>query len=446
MVDPYPTRVRKRDRRAPDTVVFTTHSEGHTTTGPPGGTNLSQTTNWRACLWTRREWCEDSNHRQTYVTIPGPSVEILKGTMTRKDSGGPLWLRRSTREHFPTPVPTFETHQGTEGPGNWTKGYEAGYQMIGGASFGSGLTSNTGTAIVPTYGTVPSKSLIDFGLWGPKAWERYKPLNPKVSTSQFVAELRQLPSLFFHIASRWPSMKGLGKDYLNVQFGWLPFLRDVKDFILAVFNFQERWAQVLKDNEKPVHREGPVMKTEQSEITSSSSGIGFDILAPAFSTAAYVKAFGSASAVPWSKTVTTTISQKYWFSGTFRYYIQPIGSLRYYEQMARIAYGVDLTPRLLWELMPWSWLADWVSSFGASISNLTEYNIDNLVAEYAYTMGHYVVSTETAWSNGWGTARFVQTDEVKARNQATPFGFGVSLGSFTLRQQAILAALALSRM
>jgi hypothetical protein len=220
----------------------------------------------------------------------------------------------------------------------------------------------------------------------------------------------------------------------------------VKDFILAVFNFQERWAQVLKDNEKPVHREGPVMKTEQSEITSSSSGIGFDILAPAFSTAAYVKAFGSASAVPWSKTVTTTISQKYWFSGTFRYYIQPIGSLRYYEQMARIAYGVDLTPRLLWELMPWSWLADWVSSFGASISNLTEYNIDNLVAEYAYTMGHYVVSTETAWSNGWGTARFVQTDEVKARNQATPFGFGVSLGSFTLRQQAILAALALSRM
>lgn len=442
-----PTRLRKKERYSPPVTIQVNHTWGHSTAPFPTGSYTDQWIQWRAVLWSRREWCEDQNHRDTYELIDtGKGYKTLKGTMTTVDRGGPLWIQRSTREHFPCASPGWDSVQGLpQTLGNWSQTQVRGYQMIGGGSFGSGLTSNVGTNIVPTFGTLPSRSLIDMGLWGPKAWNKYKPLNPKVSTSQFVAELRDIPRLILRNYTLAKFFKELGEDYLNIEFGWKPFIRDLQSFFTEWFKIEDRIRQLIRDNGRPVHREGTVMQTEDTSSSTTSGTNSGDILSPGFETAAYVKWFGSVSAIPWSKTVTTSIKQKYWFSGTFRYYLQPIGSLRYQEEIARIIYGVDLTPRLLWELMPWSWLVDWATSFGDSISNLTEINLDNLVAEYAYTMGHYVVETETAWSNGLGTARFVQTDEVKARAQATPFGFGVSLGNLTLRQQAILAALALAR-
>jgi hypothetical protein len=60
-------------------------------------------------------------------------------------------------------------------------------------------------------------------------------------------------------------------------------------------------------------------------------------------------------------------------------------------------------------------------------------------------MGHYQIEVENVWTNGLTVARHVKTDEIKARIPATPFGFGIDTSSFSLRQNAILAALALAR-
>jgi hypothetical protein len=442
-----PTRTRKRDRRAPDSTVAIVKIHGHSTAPFPIGSTVDSQTRWRACLWNSREWCEDVNHRDHYRAIgEDQGVITLIGEMTTKDRGGPLWVRRSTSEHWPGIAPSWTSITGTpvEGQGTWSRLDQFGHQMIGGGSFGSGLTSSTSGAISPGYNAVPSKGLINFGLWGPKAWARYKPLNPKLSTSQFVAELREIPRLFFEIRKGLEFFKTLGEFYLNVEFGWKPFLADLKHFFTEVVNFNERWAQLLRDNGKPVHREGPVWKDIDTTSTTTYS-TGSDILSPGYETAAYIKWFGSLSNIKCSKTVTTTTRQEYWFSGTFRYYLQPFDTVRYQEEIARIIFGVDLTPRLYWELLPWSWLADWVSSVGDSINNLTEINLDSLVAEYAYTMGHYQIEVENVWTNGLTVARHVKTDEIKARIPATPFGFGIDTSSFSLRQNAILAALALAR-
>lgn len=365
--------------------------------------------------------------------------------MTQADRGGPCWIRRSTREHFPCAAPTWEKNQGnSQGLGNWSRSQQGGHQLIGGASFGSGLTSTPNSILNVQYGTPPSKSLIDFGYWGPKVWQRYQPLNPKVSTSQFFAELRDFPKLVFRMYTKLRFYKELGEDYLNFEFGWKPFIKDFVSFFTEWLKIDDRIKALIKNNGKPIHREGTFSDTIDT-TSSRTSGVGADILSPTYETAAYVAWFGSSTSLPWSKEITTTTSQKVWFSGTFVYHLQPFGTMRFQEEIARIIYGFDLTPRLLWELMPWSWLIDWCTSFGSSLNNLVEVNLDNLVAEYAYCMDHYTVKTETVWSNGLGSASFVQTDEIKARAQATPFGFGLSPLSFTTRQNAILAALVLAR-
>jgi len=317
--------------------------------------------------------------------------------------------------------------------------------MIGGN--GSGLTSNTSGPVNWSTGSIPSKGLINFGLWSPKAWNKFKPLNPKVSTSQFVAELRELPKLFIKCRTTLDFFRSLGDAYLNWEFGWKPFLKDLQAFFTEVLRFNERYEQLVRDNGKPVYRQGEVFRDIDTVTNSVYRDIGGDILTPGFETAAYVEWFGPGGyrLLPQSQIRTTTTSQKYWFAGSFKYFLQPFGSMRYQEEIARIVYGVDLTPRLLWELLPWSWLADWFTSVGDSIENLVEINLDSLVAEYAYTMGHYRVVQEDTWSNGITTASFKETSEIKARVQATPFGFGIDSSSFTTRQNAILAALALSR-
>lgn len=398
-------------------------------------------------MWSSREWCEDQNHREHYRTIGEDQGTItLIGTMTTEDRGGPLWVRRVTNEHFPGPSLSWRNTAGTPvvGQGNWAILEQFGYQLIGGASFGSGLTSNTNAPLSVTYGAVPAKNLINFGLWSPKAWRRYKPLTPKVSTSQFFAELRELPKFFIECRRVLDYFKSLGNAYLNWEFGWKPFLLDLKEFLTGLLKFNDRVKQLIRDNGKPIHRQGPVFKDEASSSTTTRS-VGADILLPSYETAAYIASFGSSTACPNSKTVTTTISQLYWFSGTFRYYLAPLGSFQLEEQVSRIIYGLDLTPRLVWELMPWSWLADWFTSLGDSIDNMTEIMLDSLVATYAYTMGHYKSVEETAWSNGLTTARRVLTNEIKAREQSTPYGFGIDTSSFSGRQSAILAALALAR-
>jgi len=156
---------------------------------------------------------------------------------------------------------------------------------------------------------------------------------------------------------------------------------------------------------------------------------------------------------------TRTVETNKWFSASFKYWIPPVSTSKSpseehqaRQQLTRISYGLDLSPSLIWELMPWSWLVDWGTNIGANLSNLSD-NQDNLVAMYAYLMqsdvitDHYQVTgrylqspTTRAFS-----AESLLIHEIKQRNQASPFGFGITVPQFNLRQLAILAALGLSR-
>jgi hypothetical protein len=120
--------------------------------------------------------------------------------------------------------------------------------------------------------------------------------------------------------------------------------------------------------------------------------------------------------------------------------------------------GLEITPALVWELTPWSWLIDYFTNIGKVIENLSNLGLSNTILNYAYTTyrretlhtvsvdPRYMTSSYPGSSfkgNGWN---FTMTSDSKVRIAASPFGFGIAGDSLSANQLAILTALGLARM
>jgi hypothetical protein len=111
---------------------------------------------------------------------------------------------------------------------------------------------------------------------------------------------------------------------------------------------------------------------------------------------------------------------------------------------------VDLTPSTVWELQPWSWAIDWFSNTGDLMKNISLLGSDGMVLQYGYICSSNKVETDyhtepfqLGSKTYQGHLNIVQ--KTLKRRQATPYGFGFNMATLTARQEAILAALALSR-
>ena len=117
--------------------------------------------------------------------------------------------------------------------------------------------------------------------------------------------------------------------------------------------------------------------------------------------------------------------------------------------------GLELTPEVLWELTPWSWLIDWFSNMGTVISNLTSLGLSNTILNYAYStarlktgVGMSVrpqVTSGSGLKSFSGTFNYFFDSDLKVRIAASPFGFDVSTDLLNPGQWGILAALGLAR-
>lgn len=166
--------------------------------------------------------------------------------------------------------------------------------------------------------------------------------------------------------------------------------------------------------------------------------------------------------------VTDKIEKQSWFSGAFTYYLPPIGDkwsdeLLREEALMRHLYG-GLSVETAWNLLPYSWAADWFTNAGDLIHNLHAFANDGLVMPWGYIMescklrsfrkvsGAKIGRVEILdgfYTQDHGIVHslpdVVTTYDVKylRRRKATPFGFGLQDGDLTDRQKAITAALIL---
>lgn len=282
---------------------------------------------------------------------------------------------------------------------------------------------------------------------GAVGWARYKPTKPRGGLGQFLGELRQLPTLpkLLYLKGQAQTFRQLYKDgasdYLNIQFGWNPFVKELIGFIMTQKKVDKILRQLMRDNGGWVRRRGPVARNKSS---STSSSVGY-FTVPSLNSYLHD---GTQQ-----RTIETTELTDWWFSGQFKYHI-PKGSLpedneARSDQLSRIVYGVGLNPQLVWQLMPWSWMADWCTSAGACISNLMDHQ-DGLVARYAYIMMRKSITTKYTVRGileSYGPFETSQTylDEIKLRARANPFGFGILDTDMSAYQMSIVAALGLSR-
>jgi hypothetical protein len=241
------------------------------------------------------------------------------------------------------------------------------------------------------------------------------------------------------------------EEYLNYQFGWIPLVADVKAVMGAVHGSSRILKQFHRDSGRNVRRRynfPTEVKTQHRVLTGS-------FYQPNGST--YWSTFLSALGSPLHQTKTTTV--KRWFSGAYTYAAPPGNSFAdrvvSHGQSAQRLLGLEITPEVLWNTAPWSWLADWKLNIGSNISNFTRLTSDGLVMRYGYLMTETIVTNELYLEPNPNTKVGVSgsvpgcsatfTTVTKDRVQASPYGFGLNPSSFTGRQWAILSALGMTR-
>jgi hypothetical protein len=294
------------------------------------------------------------------------------------------------------------------------------------------------------------------------------PNRPVASLSTALAELIRegLPSMIgvSLLKDRASSMRGLGSEYLNVQFGWIPFVSDVIKIVNALQNAQGILDDYVRNSGQIVRRRRslpPLQRNlffEGANISNGSAAFHQGYKPDGSSVGSSGGGF-SASAT--GTVVSVSCRQDRWFSGAFTYYVPEAGhgvfqDLSRFEALANKLLGTRLNPETLWNLTPWSWLADWLFGIQNNISVASRFSEDGLVLRYGYLMVRDRVTVSSLYgvrvSTGYDTPQMTKsaferiTYDRKRRIRSTPFGFGLNpLTDFSARQWSILAALGMTK-
>lgn len=332
---------------------------------------------------------------------------------------------------------------------------------------------------IPTNGSLPPST---FPLWSSKyselaalyatGYKRARPGNPQASLGQFLVELRDLPRIplkgvwgiaksgaFRDIPSVFlrslGAFRALGHEYLNYEFGWKPFVNDLRKVYYLWQQIDKEMARIVRENGRGVHRRARLENSETSSTKNLTSPYAY-----AWTSTAPPNIFMNPGSVgTWTVKRKTTS----WFVGKFTYWIPDVSS-SLWDARARLAlFGALPTPELLWEVLPWSWLIDWFANVGDVISNVSTNAVDNLVCKYSYVMQHvqheqrahmytwHEQQTKTPTNDReWDSCNHSFWSQLYWESKArvggnNPYGLDVQLTSLSTRQLAILAALGITR-
>jgi hypothetical protein len=276
--------------------------------------------------------------------------------------------------------------------------------------------------------------------------------------SAFLGELHEgLPrligsaTLFKERAFSIKTIKGIGEEHLNVQFGILPFISDVQKFAYAFKNAAKLLKQYRRDSGRIVRRgilpdDRLYTSTKVVNVNGSQFHSTPDGLDPDFTGSEWLSMTDRGIvAVKLSR----TLLEQFKFTGAYSYLVSEddsfLGRVESYAQQANKLLGTNISLDVIWELTPWSWLADWETNIGTNITNLVALGQDNLVLRWGYLQRHTTcVDTMTMPANYFGShpsLDWFNAYSRKERVKATPFGFGLNTAGFTDRQWAILGAL-----
>lgn len=313
--------------------------------------------------------------------------------------------------------------------------------------------------------SINASILPDLASLGSAAYARLRPSQERAGVGVALAEARDLPRMLSSTAKAfhesWQALGGsltspkmapkkVANDFLNVQFGWIPFLSDLSRMDATWHDAHKYMSQIKRDNNKWVrrHRADKVIenetllysRTDIAGVTPANGGNFYGIMVP-----------------PYLYTIKLQELTEVWYEGVFKYYRPEYDdSIPGYDsgygqlQRLRTLFGARISPTVIWRATPWSWAADWFTNAGDVIQRAEDWATDSLVSKYMYLMHHrrrrFELRSQFSTSDGRShDIVWYRSADVKRRESAdSHFSFSLS-GALTPRQIAILAALGLSR-
>lgn len=289
-------------------------------------------------------------------------------------------------------------------------------------------------------------------LWpyGGTAIARTLPTNPVVNIGESLAEslnYRQaVPRLLenpFKLKGMLEHFRSLGRNYLSVEFGWLPFIRDLHDVCKVIIKSDE-YIQKLKNGSGHKTRKGYHFPDYLVQLNPSPTSL--------YSVSSELSGW-DAGPLNYQGTYT----EKTWFEGCYTYTVPfantTIDNSNRFRIEAEYLLGLRPTLEMVWAASPWSWMVDWVLNTGDVARNISAFARDSLFLNYGYIMRHSRIE-ERYWSFGADpitggpirctAANTHRVSEWKVRYPASPYGFGITYDGLNDTQKLILASIGIT--
>lgn len=241
----------------------------------------------------------------------------------------------------------------------------------------------------------------------------------------------------------------VAEEWLNWQFGLNPIMQDAKKVLNNILDSQRLLDTYKANSGKLMHRSFHFPLQRDTVFEDNLGNLGrLSASSPTTIPNDYMFVAGNRYGVRRESVVRTV---RIWFDGAFTYYLQPgqnlVADLDRREQQINFLLGTRVTPEVLWNLQPWSWLVDWNLNIGTNIANAERLASDGLVMKYGYlmcetTIDHSIVIESVPIKGTYqGPFTTIFRTTRRQRVKASPFGFSTVPGSFSARQWSILGAL-----
>lgn len=233
-------------------------------------------------------------------------------------------------------------------------------------------------------------------------------------------------------------MRDISDWFLAIQFGWKPLLNDLMDTIKTIEKLDQQFQFLIRNNGKPVRRRVTLLDDATTLIIRDVNTLGT-------SRNTYVDWPGrSQRSSAWRHSISLTMTTKAWASGEFMFYLGDTSLPTTEAYLKAGLLGLRVTPAVVWNAMPWSWLFDWFTNVGDVLNVLSEQVADRTVARYLYVMKETRREYQFYGTDGYFSTKTTHYYETKVREACHPFGLSFG-GALTPLQYTILAAIGAQR-
>lgn len=247
---------------------------------------------------------------------------------------------------------------------------------------------------------------------------------------------------------------GVGGEFLSSTFGWQPLIADIENcfkVLLAIDHliFGVSYRRQRSINFNTAFHTAALGRNVSAGSSYRPSRVGYH----GASVSVFPQVFyQSEPAVNYTRTADIRMSAR---MGAIA---RPTrGANAFIDQVEDKLHDLGIWyPALGWDLLPFSWLVDWFTSLGSSLTNAMYYgkapgkvNLDyawattciTVLGDMSFKYRTYADGTNNFKLSGHPRSMSV----VKVREGATPYGFGLDFSSLSAGQVSILVALGLAK-